>query len=646
MNPHAMALAMRGLRVFPLARGEKFPAESGWQAAATADPIDAGEQIPDGANVGVSTDGLFVLDVDSGKGGLDALEQLRVLGNIPATFTVRSARGGLHLYFRPRDGERFRSRAYRKMPDGRELFAINGFPGVDVRADGGLTVGPGSTFDGRPYEIETDAEIAELPEFIAERARAAAPQIVPSAATATGPVDEPGTIHRATVYLMSAAPAVEGSGGDPHTIAVANRVMDFGISPETCAQLMLEHWNDRCSPPWDADRLLYKCQSAAKSRQEPIGRANHDDAFPTLEPVAYEGAPIPSKLLRFPEEISIPALIAAQENDIVKNLLAPGDFSVLYGPSGAGKSFVALWLAYHVAQGKPWLGRRVNRAAVLYICAEAERAFQKRVQLAEQIYGSAGGWFAWLAVPAWLARGQQGDESVRQIVAAAKELKEATGAENVIVVFDTLAQVMAGEDENSVEAMMFFVKGRAGVISRAVNAHAMVVHHTGKSKDGSMRGSSALFGASDAVLKLDARDGAKTLIAQKVKDGPEGPLCGFSLAPQILAYDSDGEPVSSCYVAVGTNPALQKCASAALEIISAAIVTDVVLSSRPRAQNYAAKYCYDNQGNLPYSEAEYASALLALLAGPLAAEKYDNKGREAWRIVFRDNSKIDLPDVN
>lgn len=641
MNVDAFDLAYRGFRVFPLAPGRKYPSAEGWQKSATDDPFLAADLIPDGANIGVCTDGLFVLDIDAGKGGLESFERLKSLGVFPETFAAQSARGGSHYYFRPRGDERFRSRAYRKMPNGREVFALEGFPGIDVRADGGLAVGPGSMFAGKPYTIAIDAPVAELPDFIAELARAAAPRLVETPRTeSSAPVDTPGAIDQATGYLMAAEPAIEGNGGDPHTIVVANRCMDFGVSPETTLALMLEHWNDRCSPPWDGDDLHRKVMSAAKSRQTPIGR----DIFDHVFDVVPDFTPPPmrlSDLLGFSEEIDVDALIADQQNDLLRNMIGPGEFGVLYGQSGSGKSFLALDLAWHVTRGEPWHGVVTRQAAVLYQMGEGHRGFKKRIKAIEADKGEKfSKRFAWVKPSVDLDRSDMGSEGTRLLIEAVRALQRESGSEHVVVIIDTLARAMAGDDENSAQDMMHFVKQRAGIVQAAAGAAVIVVHHPNKA--GTLRGSGSLFGASECILKVEVDGRRKSLFVEKAKDGPDHfTLFAYDLRPIELGRDEFGLPANSCVVEVGASEHQRKAAGVALEIIGEALDSGVLLSPKPRARNYAARYAYENQGNYDFTEADYAAALQSLLAGPLAADESRVKGKEVSRIIRRDNTIFD-----
>ena len=108
-------------------------------------------------------------------------------------------------------------------------------------------------------------------------------------------LDDPLAIELATAFLRGAAPAIEGAGGDSHTNLVANRVGDFGISEPMALDLMLEHWNDRCSPPWEPEDLREKVRSAYHSRQNRLGVAHPGHAFKgiAIEAPGETGAAVP-----------------------------------------------------------------------------------------------------------------------------------------------------------------------------------------------------------------------------------------------------------------------------------------------------------------------------------------------------------------
>lgn len=190
MNEHLMRAALdaagRGWHVFPLRPGSKRPALHGeqacpgtgpcagghrkWEQRATADPdrIRATwSRAP--YNVGIATgpSGLIVVDLDrpkdkSSKGSPDApcgATTFRALCEraghaVPATYRVRTASGGVHLYF--------------TAPDGVRLANTAGTVGelVDTRAWGGYVVAAGSTTPTGPYEALCGPETAALPAWL------------------------------------------------------------------------------------------------------------------------------------------------------------------------------------------------------------------------------------------------------------------------------------------------------------------------------------------------------------------------------------------------------------------------------------------------------------------------------------------------
>lgn len=86
--------------------------------------------------------------------------------------------------------------------------------------------------------------------------------------------DDPVTQNRIIQYLQGAEPAIEGDSGDKHTFAVAAHCREQGLSLQTTLDLMCEHWNDRCEPPWPYDELAQKVGNAYTYAQQPQGSAN------------------------------------------------------------------------------------------------------------------------------------------------------------------------------------------------------------------------------------------------------------------------------------------------------------------------------------------------------------------------------------
>ncbi len=203
----ALSAAARGWHVFPLAPGDKRPAIRAWQDRATTDPARITRCWATGAyNLGIATgpSRLVVIDLDTPKDpadtapepwqgagvtdGADVLAALCEQHRQPypsETFTVRTGRGGTHLYF--------------TAPPGTELRNTAGKLGwkVDTRAAGGYVVGPGSTVNARTYAVVHDTAPAPLPAWLAELLR-------PAPLPPQKPVTVPLATDRRGAYLRTA----------------------------------------------------------------------------------------------------------------------------------------------------------------------------------------------------------------------------------------------------------------------------------------------------------------------------------------------------------------------------------------------------------------------------------------------------------
>ncbi|MFF7156779.1 bifunctional DNA primase/polymerase [Streptomyces sp. NPDC008139] len=179
----ALAAAERGWPVIPLHPGAKRPAghperscpRTGRCAAGHLKPEQRATLDPDliraawnarPYNVGIATGpaGLVVLDLDVTKpnepiGAPDGATSLKALCEragevIPATYRVRTARGGEHLYFTAPSGVRLGCTVNRLGPH------------IDTRAWGGYVVAAGSAIPQGPYAALCDDSVAKLPEWL------------------------------------------------------------------------------------------------------------------------------------------------------------------------------------------------------------------------------------------------------------------------------------------------------------------------------------------------------------------------------------------------------------------------------------------------------------------------------------------------
>ena len=101
--------------------------------------------------------GVLVLDIDDEIGFKNLCNEKDL--DIPETFTVRTGRGGRHLYYAyPNDGYEYGNRS-------NSIY--------DIRGIGGASIAPGSIHPKtkKVYKIEKDIDIAEAPEWLKDESR-------------------------------------------------------------------------------------------------------------------------------------------------------------------------------------------------------------------------------------------------------------------------------------------------------------------------------------------------------------------------------------------------------------------------------------------------------------------------------------------
>ena len=227
---------------------------------------------------------------------------------------------------------------------------------------------------------------------------------------------------------------------------------------------------------------------------------------------------------------------------LLGTLLFRKSLVILAGAPGSFKSFVALDWAASVATGKPWLGHASERGTVLYLVGEGDAGFPKRLR-AWELEHHKGAKAPIKAFPRPMALHQPDDPETEGMVASIVRRKPD------LVVIDTLARYTPGMNENSAEDMGRFIQV-ASRIKDETGACVLVIHHT--TKDGGVeRGSSALRGASDGLLMMEAPNKARrtvTLVVDRAKDEASG-------GPGIkLALDRVETPKGSSLVIPRVDP--------------------------------------------------------------------------------------------
>jgi RecA-family ATPase len=119
----------------------------------------------------------------------------------------------------------------------------------------------------------------------------------------------------------------------------------------------------------------------------------------------------------------------------------------------------------------------------------------------------------------------------------------------MIFIVDTLSRALVGGDENGPKDMGAFVV-HCDRVRQAVDAHMMVIHHSGKDTTKGARGHSSLRAATDTEIELvkNSFTGTVTATTKKQREQKEGQVFSYILNSLELGEDADGDLITSCVV--------------------------------------------------------------------------------------------------
>lgn len=552
------------LYVFPIEPGGKQPLVK-WSRDSTNDPDQIRRwhsQWPDcnwGLDCGKS--GLLALDIDvkEGKtGDLSLLDLQQRHGPLPSV-TNHTPTGGNHIIMRCPPGQ----------PVPRTTSEHLG-PGLDTRGAGGYVVLVGQV-GGRPYTwAHGEAELPMLPDWlgalIGER-RAPVEQIP------VVDLDHSLSIAQAVQYLQTTAPAVEKQRGDSRTVDVAGKLKDFGISEPLALDLMLEYYNPRCLPPWDADELQRKIHSGytylvehrpgqlspavmipdefEEQQIEAMAQRLVEAAAGGLQPLSQDAEE--ASFLSFAEMTSQPPTASW----LVKGYLDRNSFGMIFGDPASMKSFLAIDLGVSLAAGLPdWHGHLIKAAGpVFYICGEGRAGIGKRLRvrknaLPDEIDKEQVPFFTSTAP----VHGTEAD-SVAAMIKKIEKLATKHGTP-LLVIVDTLARNFGTGDENSQKDMGLFIRNMDALRTR-LNCTVLLIHHSGLADKNRGRGASALRAALDWEYKVEGKDEEpRTFTNTKPKDYEAPPALTFRKEVVATGWnDDDGEAITSVVLHLADTPA-------------------------------------------------------------------------------------------
>jgi putative DNA primase/helicase len=255
---------------------------------------------------------------------------------------------------------------------------------------------------------------------------------------------------------------------------------------------------------------------------------------------------------------------------IVEDYIEADSLCQVFGDPGGGKSFVAIDIACCIATGKPWHGHEVTQGSVFYIAGEGHNGLARRFKAWE-----LGNAMSLKGAPIFKSKraAQLYDASEAAIVAESiNHLVDKTGHRPAMIVIDTLARNMGG-DENSTQDMNAFVAHLDLYLRQPYKCCVAVVHHSGAMDKGRSRGSTALRGALDAEyrVQLDGTSGIIAFEGTKMKEAELPAPKNFNITQVDLPLlDKHGEPVKGAYLQAVDIAALVKQVNDAGEFLAEA----------------------------------------------------------------------------
>jgi len=194
----------------------------------------------------------------------------------------------------------------------------------------------------------------------------------------------------------------------------------------------------------------------------------------------------------------------------------------------------------------PWAGRAVTPGLVLYVGAEGAGGLRNRITAFRQHYDlQAPVPFALLPAAIDL---QDPKADVRRLAATIEAACDRMATDPALIVVDTLSKTFGGGKENSDDMAVYVANAQS--LASQFECLVMPIHHRPKDAESTEpRGHSSLKGGVDTIVLVES-GATKRATITKQKDGESGAEFLFQLTSVELGVDEDGDPVTSCVVAM------------------------------------------------------------------------------------------------
>jgi RecA-family ATPase len=108
---------------------------------------------------------------------------------------------------------------------------------------------------------------------------------------------------------------------------------------------------------------------------------SNSDAAPYLDQSWHAGLQVPAidRTVNLKSMSRRKMTLDLTDKTLVGGLINKGEVSVMVGPPGVGKTWLSIHLAIRITEGRPFMGREVEKGGVAIFAAEAGEALYNRV---------------------------------------------------------------------------------------------------------------------------------------------------------------------------------------------------------------------------------------------------------------------------
>lgn len=239
---------------------------------------------------------------------------------------------------------------------------------------------------------------------------------------------------------------------------------------------------------------------------------------------------------------------------VVKGVIPAGQVVITFGDSGSGKSFDTIDMDICIARGKFFGPYRTKRGLCIYVAAEAQVGFGKRVagyRKEHQIADDEEVPFVLLTKKPTIFKDEKEiDRLIQECLFIAKYFPE---LKLVKITIDTISAVSEGMNENASESVSI-MRARLDKLKDATGATVHAIHHKPKGLHGvGPRGHGSWTADVETTIEYDKDDQhvglgppMHTAIVRKQREGESGLKWQFTLPKIELGIDDDGDKITTC----------------------------------------------------------------------------------------------------